>query len=82
MQQILSVKINSPEKIIWEGKAKWVSSTNSSGNFDILPYHANFITYVENSPIKVKTEEKVESYTFSRAVIYNQNNNVSIYVNI
>jgi len=79
---ILSVKINSPDKIIWEGKAEYVSSVNSQGPFDILPFHANFITIIENKPIKIKSGPSLQQYTFPRAVIYAHKNSVLIYTNI
>ncbi len=82
MTPLLSIHIKSPEKTIWEGEGEYVSSVNSQGPFDILPLHANFITIVENHPIKIKSEGKVTEYNFNRSVIYVHSNNVSIYVNI
>lgn len=51
MATFLNVKILSPTQTIYDGPALSVSSTNSSGKFDILPYHANFITLVQKSPV-------------------------------
>jgi F0F1-type ATP synthase epsilon subunit len=82
MSNLLDVKINSPEKIIWEGNADWVSSVNLSGPFDILPFHANFITIIENQSIKIRSEGKITEYSYSRAVLYTHSNKVSIYINI
>lgn len=78
----LSVYINSPDKLIWEGKANWVSSENSQGPFDILPLHANFITIIENKPIRIKTAEKILNYKFTHSIIYNHNNKIFIYTGI
>lgn len=78
----LSVKVNSPDQIIWEGRASAVSSINAKGPFDILPLHANFITIVENKPIKIKTKEKILEYKFTRAVIHISKNQVRIFANI
>ena len=78
----LHVCINSPESIIWEGDAVWVSSTNSQGPFDILPFHANFISIIENHPIKVNTGAQVTEYSYERAVLYVHSNKVNIYVHI
>ncbi len=80
---ILNVRINSPEKIIWEGQALSVSSENSEGPFDILPKHANFITAIEEKPIKIKTPDKKKiEYTFPRSVLYMHDDLVSIYTQI
>lgn len=81
--EYLNVRIDSPEKVIWEGKATSVSSVNSEGNFDILPEHASFITFVENKPVIVREEKKeLGRYTFERAILYVHNNVVTIYTNI
>jgi len=79
MDDILTVSINSPDKLIWEGKAYAVSSINSKGAFDILPRHANFITIIENEDITVHMSNRTKSYTFPYAVIYAHNNYVQIY---
>lgn len=77
--QLITVEINSPEKFIWEGKAVSISSVNSSGPFDILPMHANFITILENQPIKINTGNKIEEFTFTNAILYASKNKVLIY---
>ena len=78
----LLVEIKSPEKMIWEGRALSVSSINSQGPFDILGMHANFITIVEGKPILIRTQGKVQEYSFPRSVIYTHKNSVKIYCNI
>lgn len=79
MSDLLKVKIFSPEKLVFEGSAKSVSSQNSSGVFDILPKHANFITIIENKPIQVRTEGKNTEFTFSKSILYVHQDAVSIY---
>lgn len=78
----LTVRINSPEKLIWEGEAEYVSSKNAHGTFDILPMHANFISVVEKEAIHVKTKDTVMDYTFPHSVIYAHKNKVYIYTNM
>jgi hypothetical protein len=55
---VLNVKIFSPTQTIFEGEAVSISSVNSMGKFDILPFHANFITLVQKTPIIVRTKKK------------------------
>jgi F0F1-type ATP synthase epsilon subunit len=78
----LYVSIKSVDKAIWEGEADWVSSENSHGPFDILPMHANFISIVENKIIKIKTAQKVETFTFPHSIIYAHENKVFVYTNL
>jgi len=76
------VKISSPDKQIWEGEAKSVSSVNSKGAFDILPLHANFISIVEDKPITVQTKSEKKEFKFKNAIIYASKNIVQIYTEI
>jgi len=54
----LTVKIISPTQTLFDGEAYSISSINSSGKFDILPYHANFITLVQKVPIILRVRKK------------------------
>lgn len=77
------VRITSPLKVVFEGDVLSVSSRNSKGAFDVLPYHANFITLVENAPIVVrKSDGTLASFTFGIAIFYAKENRVDIYTDI
>ena len=82
-QQILQVRILSPKKMIFLGQAEAVTSVNTTGKFDILAEHANFITLIKNQPITIhkKQGESVE-FTFNLAILYALNNTVTIYTDI
>lgn len=83
MTNLLDVRIDSPQKTLWEGKALSVSSKNGRGVFDILPQHASFITLVENEPLRIVEEnKKAQTFTFTRCVIYTHKDKVVIYTNI
>lgn len=57
-QNYLNVKIFSPTQTIFEGEVLSISSVNATGKFDILPYHANFITLVQKSPVILRMRKK------------------------
>lgn len=76
---MLTVTINSPEKVIWHGRAESLSSENSQGPFDILELHANFITIIDNKPIIVRLGKRERVFRFQRCVIYSRNDYVSCY---
>lgn len=80
--QVLSVKIQSGEEVIWQGAAASVSSVNSQGPFDILPLHANFITIVKDQPIRVVIGSGMKDYSFHDCVIYARKNQVTVYANL
>lgn len=80
MNNPLQVKVMTPKETLFEGKALAVSSKNSGGKFDILAYHANFITIIENVPIEVLKEDRQKlTFKFSQAIIYNTKNQVTVY---
>lgn len=77
----LQVKVISPEKEIFSGTALSVSSKNSFGNFDILPFHANFITLIKNQPIIIRITPSKKIEIIPRlAVLHCMENKVTIYV--
>ena len=77
---ILQVKVMTPDRFLYYGQALSVSSINSEVVFSILPQHANFITIVENQPIKIeKPDHQILMYKFSEAIILNDKNQISIY---
>lgn len=79
----LQVTITSPKKELFTGEAKSVSSTNSVGNFDILPEHANFITLIDKKPIIIKSPKgKPLTFIFPLAIISVNSNKVNIYTDI
>lgn len=81
--QLLQVKILNPNKIIFEGNARAVSSKSSLGPFDILPQHANLIALIQRNPIIVTLEDgKKMKFEFPLAIIYNIKNVVKIYTDI
>lgn len=83
MDKTLKVRILSPQQLIFQGDALSITSTNSSGKFDILPYHASFITLIQDSPIIIRTPSKqVLTYKFSLAIIYASNSEVNIYTKL
>lgn len=79
-EELLYVKVMSPQETLFEGQARSVSSLNSSGPFDVIPEHANFITIVENQDITViKPDNQPLKFHFTQAIIYNVENKVTIY---
>ena len=83
MEPLISVHIDSAEKNLWEGQARSVSSVNSQGAFDILPYHATFVTLIENQTVQIRTDKgQTLKFEFSHCVIFNRNNIVAIFSNL
>jgi len=79
---MLSVKVNTADKVLWEGEADSVSSKNTQGSFDILPKHANFVTIVRKNPIIIRKKDFERSFSFDVAVIHTHDSIVRVYGNL
>ncbi|HBY10391.1 hypothetical protein A2274_03330 [candidate division WWE3 bacterium RIFOXYA12_FULL_43_11] len=79
---LLTVSVRTREKVLFEGTASTVTSFNLRGRFDILPYHANFITLISKYVI-IDTEKETErQFDIDKGILYAMSNKVSIYVGI
>lgn len=78
----LSVFVKSTTDILWEGEADSISSVNSQGPFDILPFHSNFISVIEEKPIIIRIGKDKKEFTFSFSVMYAHSNYVEIYTDL
>lgn len=82
-ENLLQVHIISPKQDFYQGPALSVSSVNSSGKFDILPQHANFITLIQNQPIIVRVPgQGALTFKFPIAILSVTNNQVNIFTDI
>lgn len=83
IKEFINVRVSNPDTVLWIGEADSVSSSNSQGDFDILPRHANFITIIQNKPIIIQVRGGGEKkFLFDSAIIYTHKNSVQIYANI
>ncbi len=80
--KLLTVRIQSPEGLIWEGKAESLTSKNSRGVFDILPYHARFITVIEDSPIVINLGKEEKRFSAKVSVLSVDNDTISIFTGL
>lgn len=76
------VKVKKPGITLFEGEAISLTSVNEKGIFDILPYHANFISVIKDK-IVIKdvtgTERKIE---IEKGILRFTGNNVTVFLGI
>lgn len=77
---VITVSIQAPEKVVWEGQCLSLSSKNAEGTFDLLPDHARFLTLIHGEKIKIEGIKKDEVFSFEHAVIFFQDNIAKIYI--
>lgn len=85
--QLLDIEIRSKRGLIFAGKADAISSKNETGQFDILPLHANFITLVNETIVIHKrafggTDMIRDEFPVERGVIRVSENKVKIFLSI
>jgi F0F1-type ATP synthase epsilon subunit len=74
--------ILSREGILFEDTVDSITAYNTSGKFDILAQHANFISLITNEILVKKIDGSEMKYTISNALIKVLQNNVKIYLGI
>jgi F0F1-type ATP synthase epsilon subunit len=78
----LDLHVRSRTTNYFQGKVKSVTSVNDTGEFDVLPMHANFITLVKDYVLLDKgspTEKRIEFKTAVASII---SNHIDIYVGV
>jgi len=76
----LHVTIMSPERTLYEGEAKSVSSVNNVGRFDILAHHANFISLIREHITVHTSRGQTQKFDILSAVIHVKANRVRAFV--
>lgn len=79
---VFNLIILSREGILFQKDVLSISSYNTSGKFDILAHHANFISLIKDQ-IVVRDKDGIETrFKISNALIKVIQNNVKIYLGI
>lgn len=76
------VEVLTPEGTLFKGGIASLSSRNQTGKFDLLPYHANFITVVTDKITVRPSRGRPQEFPVKRGVLYCYNNNVTVYLGI
>ncbi len=80
--KLLSVTVKGPKKEEFNGKAYSVTSLNKMGKFDVLPFHANFITVIKEYVIIQKEDKKQLTFPLESGIIKVYGDNVNILIGI
>jgi len=81
--QTLQVKIYSPSKVYYDGKAASLSAKNETGPFDILPLHHNFITLLSAGTIVVGTSGSAEQrFDITNGLLHVKDNVATIFIDV
>ena len=78
----ITVIIKNPEKLLYEGTAKSVSSIDEKGVFDILPQHSNFISIIKDHVMVHKVDGTIQEFKCREGVLRVEDNIIKAYVDI
>ncbi len=78
----MQVLIIHPERIVFNGTAKAITSVNDKGVFDILPLHGNFVSIIKDRIIVYDSNGERRQLPIEKAILKVQKNKVWIFVGI
>jgi F0F1-type ATP synthase epsilon subunit len=81
-QKPLNLIVRTPEKTIYQGEAKAVSSVNERGPFDVLGAHQNFITLIKESLIIIDPQGEKQDVPIQDGVMRVHENEVTIFLGV
>lgn len=74
--------IKNPEKILFEGEVKNITSFNSKGEFSILLNHRSFISLIYKSIKIAFIEGKSQEYTLDSGLLKCDRNKIEVFLGI
>ena len=79
----IHIKIHSPFRTYFDGKAASVSATNDTGPFDVLPQHHRFMTILNTGEVIVRAEDgKQQRYKIDRGIMHVRDNQVTVFLDV
>lgn len=82
--KLFHLKIYAPFKVYFDGKVKSVSAVNSTGPFDVLANHHNFLTLLNPCDITIRkeNEEKPIVIKISKGIMQIKKNDVVVFLDV
>ncbi len=77
---LLSVIIRTREDVMFQSQVKSITSHNDKGTFDILPFHAHFITLIDKMISVEETDGTKRQFEIGTGVMHVEENNVWVYL--
>jgi F0F1-type ATP synthase epsilon subunit len=78
----LAVIARAPFHIYYEGAASVVTATNSVGQFDILPGHADFFSVLIPCEVTIETDQDVINFNVNNGIVAVRDGEVTLFVNM
>ena len=72
--------ILTPEKTLFDADVQSVKAPGSSGHFEILAHHCNFISTLSNGILKINTGKEETCFSIEKGVLEFSKNQVTILI--
>lgn len=77
--EVVTITIQTPDQVLFTGKVNAVSTYNTKGVMDILPFHENFISIIEKSVI-VHNGKEEKTFPLKTGILQIVNGDVFILI--
>jgi F0F1-type ATP synthase epsilon subunit len=81
-QPTMHVKVYSPYQTYFDQEAYSISAVNSTGPFDVLPRHHNFMTLLNPCEIVMRVKSSVQRIKISRGVMHVKADKVVVFLDV
>jgi F0F1-type ATP synthase epsilon subunit len=81
-KNLFELKVYSPYKIYFEGKARSISALNETGPFDILGQHQNFMTLVSACTLGIDTPYGSQDIAISKGIMHVKADEVTVFLDV
>lgn len=78
----LMVIARAPFHVFYEGKAQAVTATNSVGEFDVLPGHADLFSVLRPCDVVIETTEEPVAFHLNSGILTVRDDEVFIFVDV
>lgn len=78
----MHVKVYAPFKVYYDGMAESISAANTTGPFDILPQHHNFMTLLSPCEIIVRNDGNEEKVSINRGIMHVKADEVIVFLDV
>jgi len=79
---MMHIKVYSPYKVYYDDDAQSISAVNTTGPFDILPKHHNFLTLLEPCDLVVRDKTHEQRIRISRGVMHVKADKVVVFLDV
>jgi F0F1-type ATP synthase epsilon subunit len=78
----LFVKVYSAFSTLASEQCYSVTAVNHTGQFDVLPFHKNFITVLEPCEVVIVNSRETTKIPINRGVMYVHDNKVTVFLDV